>query len=129
MGHSGLDGHTTHRSMARGKHSRGCCVFLLLNEIPIMLLQVSTNVSDLHELIGGLPRVWVAVPEAPDSTINEDKLNGSDKVPFIPCFAHTTDAQRCRSQCESFASSRLWWSSGRIASGLTSPSQVPVKDS
>ena len=45
-----------------------------------MLPQVSTNVSDLHELIGGLPRVWVAVPETPDGTINEDKLNGSDKV-------------------------------------------------
>ena len=36
--------------------------------------------SDLAELTGGLPRVWVAVPDAPDSTVNESNLNGSDKV-------------------------------------------------
>ena len=48
-----------------------------------MLPQVSTNVSDLHELIGGLPRVWVAVPGTPDGTINEEKLNGSDKVRLL----------------------------------------------
>ncbi len=76
-----------------------------------MLTQVSTNVSDLHELIGGLPRVWVAVPETPDSTINEDKLNGSDKVPLMPCFAPMIDDQRCCSRCGPSARFRLWCAS------------------
>ena len=41
---------------------------------------MSTNTSDLAELTGGLPRVWVAIPDAPDGTVNEGNLNGSDKV-------------------------------------------------
>ena len=42
--------------------------------------QVGSNTSDLQELTGGLPHVFVAVPDGPDSAIDESKLNGADKV-------------------------------------------------
>ncbi len=42
--------------------------------------QVSSHCSDLAELVGGQPRVAVAVPAKADSTADADSMSGTDQV-------------------------------------------------
>lgn len=45
-----------------------------------MHTQVSSHCSDLAELVGGQPRIAVALPAKPDPTADADTLSGTDQV-------------------------------------------------
>lgn len=44
--------------------------------------QVGSHCSDLQELIGGQPWILVRIPAKADTTADESKLSGPDKVSF-----------------------------------------------
>ena len=53
----------------------------VLDHLPFILdRQVGSNTHDLAELIGGLPRVFVAVPDSPVSAFEDSRMSTSDKV-------------------------------------------------
>lgn len=51
---------------------------------------MGSHCSDLHELIGGQPWILVRIPAKADTSADESKLSGVDKVCSLLCTAHFT---------------------------------------